>query len=254
MTRLRARLPFPRQIPGLIQWIDLSDRRTLVLVSSPPPLLVVDLAESLSYAQTESMGAGGGSGSGPRWVENIPGVHLPMGQGITNDWMITPFGSVFDNTQGSMFLVMRLPDLENLSTIAYGTWDGTGASLVSVGIATLNNPLRNRVGSGMGGPLASFIGTTDLSTETLFIVSNMWTENAAHTLRLNGAQENTETLGSGLLSGRMTFFAISQNGTSPGPYYQGQIGELLHYNRALPLADQQRVERYLAQKWGVPLS
>src|SRR5262249_23762567 len=39
-------------------------------------------------------------------------------------------------------------------------------------------------------------------------------------------------------------------GGDPGEYFGGRLGELLIYPRALPDADRQEVEGYLAWKWG----
>lgn len=65
---------------------------------------------------------------------------------------------------------------------------------------------------------------------------------------LNGATPQTQTT---LASGVSRFYFGSAN-NSANRYFTGQIGEILIYNSVLSNLDRQRIEGYLAWKWGIP--
>lgn len=65
---------------------------------------------------------------------------------------------------------------------------------------------------------------------------------------LNGATPQTQTT---LASGVSRFYFGSAN-NSANRYFTGQIGEILIYNSVLSDLDRQRMEGYLAWKWGIP--
>lgn len=72
------------------------------------------------------------------------------------------------------------------------------------------------------------------------------------TVRVNGVQgtaAGTYTAGSGETS---AVFQLGQDGAQ-ARYYEGMVGELLMFTRALGTRELVRIERYLARKWGVTL-
>lgn len=65
----------------------------------------------------------------------------------------------------------------------------------------------------------------------------------------NGTAGNTVTYSITAATGLPATYGNSRTGTNEG--WQGQIGEVLLYKRALSTTERQRVEGYLAWKWGL---
>lgn len=69
------------------------------------------------------------------------------------------------------------------------------------------------------------------------------------TISLNGGTAST-TPSPQLLSGNNSVY-LGYNGYVPGTLFEGDLGELIVYNKPLTLTERQQLEDYLAQKWGI---
>lgn len=77
--------------------------------------------------------------------------------------------------------------------------------------------------------------------------------NASSFLRLNGTQGSNVTAGTNALTG-LTIGARFDGAAAPSGFMEGDIAEVILYNRALSTAEMRKIERYLGRKYGLAVA
>lgn len=90
------------------------------------------------------------------------------------------------------------------------------------------------------------------SVTTAFNIIIAVISSASQIIYKNGTQQSSAT--ASLSSGTSPTLVIGYYQLNNNEYYQGDLGEMIVYNRNLTRAEQQQVEGYLAWKWGLQAS
>lgn len=97
--------------------------------------------------------------------------------------------------------------------------------------------------------------TQSMALNTRYVVANYWsTTGSVGTTQINvdGTSYTASTASPAFLTTGATMYIGAANG--PTEYWNGNIFEILVYNATLSTTDRQRLEGYLAWKWGVQTS
>jgi hypothetical protein len=147
-------------------------------------------------------------------------------------------------TNETMFVVFNNPSPSGNNNIIIGGVSGArslGAGFSPNGNGTVGNLNTQvawlaRTGSGSYIPGNTMIVTSKFTTST-------------NTLSLNGGVNTASGGAPGFTAGRVTYLGV--DATNPIYYYVGYAMEILFYNSVLTTLETQKVEGYLAWKWGL---
>jgi hypothetical protein len=106
---------------------------------------------------------------------------------------------------------------------------------------------------GQAGTQSALTMTTDAMGIAVWLSDGMSSGTVACTARRNGAQ-NASDISIGSLLSNPNAVSIGSGGLGNTDQFIGDIGEVVVYNRRLSLLETQRIEQYLARKWGVTLA
>ena len=242
--RLRPHVPIPKQIGGLVLWLDAADTDTI----------------------TDT------TGSVTQWDDKSPNqYHFAQGTGAeqpTTDSVTTAGKNVIDydgtddnvelasaalrtalsiNTDQSVFFVFKADSTS-----------GTQVPLISANtagddwyvITLINNNLSTAFFNGAtytnGQGKSSFTDTTNYNVLTA-IYDQAGASTAA---RLNGTAFTGAVSGNGA-GNLQTTIGSRAGATSP---FNGQIAEIIIYDSQLSDANRDKIEAYLGQKWGITVA
>jgi len=168
-------------------------------------------------------------------------------------------GSAVIPTTHSLFIVF-VPTIESTANVLIGQWASgqNGRLLISCnqncegsnasGRLNFFNASATQGGCSAGGGLGFAADVSITNTATLVeSISTTGSENWK--LFKNGTEWDSATITIVYQGVNTALGTTSANGTSL--YYDGQIAEIVLTASALPLGDRQKVEGYLAHKWGL---
>jgi hypothetical protein len=149
-------------------------------------------------------------------------------------------------TNETMFVVFNNPTASFINNILIGGVQGAR----SLGAAYNGNVGSSNVVGNLNTQVAwlANVGTYTLGTTAL--VTSQFTT-STNTISLNGGTAGTGGA-PGFTAGRVTYLGV--DATNGSFYYIGYAMEIIFYNSVISTNDRQKVEGYLAHKWGIQSS
>jgi len=186
-------------------------------------------------------------------INNLPALKFDDTQ---NDCLFSQSlngGVVANRDEITLFVVQRY--LGNLTTDQSSViWvgDGTGGNRV----LNLHSPEQGTIRFDVGNYADNYrvsVAAPSAFTSAPYVISG-FRKGTNSQLNLNGATAATVTNGGTSKIDLNTAFTLNIGCISDGSYhFDGLVGEVIIYNRALTSEEQQSVEKYLGKKWGVKL-
>jgi len=129
----------------------------------------------------------------------------------------------------------------------------TSASNKTMYCSVAANVFEYRSGGGAGG-VGGVISTGVVTNGTPRLLTQTADNSSVYDLRLDAATATGTTGGFGNFVAGTYLGCRNSAALGLGLFFNGKIGEFIVYNRVLTLAEIQKVEQYLAAKWGVTLA
>jgi hypothetical protein len=226
----------PNQIPGCAMWLDAADATTLTLSGS----------NVTAWADKSGNGRNAvGTSSNPTY--NATGFNSRPTVTFSNNLLTSSGWSLAPNRQFAWFVVVHLTSLANIwqrilisASVGYmngylGTLSNTSNILGIAGSTTISAPIATGT---LSPQLVTYLfGTSELSSNTSAVSVNGGTFST-----LGG---NTGEIGTnGVIIGTDT-------GGGLGDRFLGHVSEVICYNSDVTQSQRQRIEGYLAHKWGL---
>jgi hypothetical protein len=231
----------PRRIAGLNVWLDPADAATVSTASGAITEIRNKSGNGIHATQTS--------------VNNRPTYQTAARNGLnvarfdgSNDFLEVV--TTFSQGPFSVFVVAVHPSnkFNGLVCEAKGVDNGNfGCTYGNSGLVSIS-----RVGlAGTASTLNAAINVINIPV--WLSTSGMVSGTVACNVRLNGTQDGTErSIGSLVANIDATCIGAGRFGNAD--QFNGDICEVLIYSRRLSLLETQRVEQYLARKWGVTLA
>lgn len=231
----------PTDIPGCALWMDAGDRSTLTLSSSNTVTGWTDKSGNRRPLTVNSAGTYSATG-----FNGLPTIQFVNGQ-----WMTTSTAAVTSNSC-SMFIVQQTGASTYLMPLSVG---GTTNPYVFWWRGDFNSYTFNQEGA--GGMGNHYYRTTGVPMIMTGIVTpnagNYWAFYTNGTYLVNGDLGGFNTAPLSNTGGSNVYIPgnLVQFGGPGGGGFTGNISEVLIFSNALPNAQRQLVENYLATKWGL---
>lgn len=225
----------PRQIAGLSAWYDASVASSLTLTSG-----FVSQWDDLSGSGLHLTQAVEANRPGTGTIDGKTAVHFDG----SNDVMLVS-ANVFPGT------LIALCSLDNPGPTPYllaGAVDGTQANSVNV---EWNFPGEWILDGLEAGSLYSSSGGQAVADQPTIATALYGSGN---TSRINGASLPGTNVGAPAAVPSSIILGARKVSGPGRRHLDGKIGEVLLFNRVLTTSEVQKVERYLASKWGVTLA
>lgn len=212
---------YPSQLPGLALWLDAADTTTITLSGSN----VTAWNDKSSNARNAT------GGVSPTTATN--GVVFDG----TSQYLTTTYSAV--PSAESFFCVTTWTGATDRNYCIIGTSAANGRDFNVQQLSGVNTIRWDAWGVG------SWAATSGVQSGVPFLASGIFTGTSGQTALNGGPLSTSES------------FSFSGTGTTNigagvlGDYYQGTINEIVVYSSTLGIADRQKVEGYLAWKWGV---
>jgi hypothetical protein len=225
----------PRQLPDLGLWLDASDAATVTVATG-----VSVWADKSGNGRNAAQAVGGKQ---PAYSSTINGKNVVTFQG-TDDTMQIGANAVFNATSQTIIIVSRQAAAANESL-----WYKADSNS-AVGVI-----VRYRTGTTIW-----LYQKNDASAQTLGNNSNTNTNTNVYAIVLEPAAQAAYVNGSQVASATVT--TAYDNNSGPwlgsrrdiGEYLNGDIAEVLFWDRALSASERSGVERALGRKWGVTVA
>ena len=206
----------PKSISGISLWLDAADQQSITLSTSTVT----------TWADKSGNGYNATGGVSPTYSSN--GVQFNGSSYLTTS---APAG----NNSATYFIVFK-PSSIGFTVLLGGNVVSTATLFVGSSTSFVLGDWNSNV--------ATF--TTSFSAGTTYIASGM-ASGGVLSVSINAG---TMATGSRTFSGSGTF-TIGAGYTDNRAKYSGAINEVIVFNSALSVSDRQKVEGYLASKWGV---
>jgi len=151
---------------------------------------------------------------------------------------------LFDPSGNTIFMMHR-----NISGIVYFKWEHTTNNTDRIGFERAGNNVRFDFPTSNGGDQT----TGSVAFKTTGEIVTAHTNNNTSSLRMDGTLDATNTTTGTMGTNLTREFIIGNNPTSNPLPCKIDYAELIIYNRALSLAEMNKVESYMAIKYGVTL-
>jgi hypothetical protein len=250
-------LPFnPASIPGCQLWLDGADSSTIAFNSSSNVLAWIDKSNTGTIA-TPTRGATANPITYTT-IDGYPGVYINNnGSAVYNAStysQLTVQSNFQPTADYSIFAVVNLSNVsgaeyQTIYANARGTSGETRTPNFGAGMSLeYNSDNTNRMIS------SSFIGTGRLQTALISSSSALtaYTNATAYASNTNAYTRPSTDVGALPMIGGT--FGASADGTSDNRFATGYFHEILVYNSVLTTIQRQKVEGYLAHKWGLQSS
>ncbi len=241
LLRPRASGLNPRSISGLALWLDATDSATTI---ADQGISTWNDKSGLGRNFSQS------TGNNQPTVSTLNGKRALAFNGTSAQMTLTGVAcsTLVDATGAASFVVFR-PSSD--TTYSVLTLEGAG-----------NTQHRDRFSDGNAYtatfrvPRSAGIINGSMPTNTAAILTHHVVQPVAHIIRINRSQVRSDSLVSAT-----TFTSWRSQGTGTNrigvgadqlDFFSGVIGEILVYGRGLTDSEVQRVENYLAGKWGIP--
>lgn len=253
LLRPRASGFNPRSISGLALWLDASDASTLYQDAA---------ATTPATAANDPVGAWLDKSGNGRNATQATGASRPrIASATTNGRKVAEWHSSTSRMQIASTAVMN--DSMTLFAVAKRgptAWGGGGGggygSILNEAGTTSGTQLRveNGVLELFGGSnKSSFTPSGSLGVSSPIVISGS-VSSLATSLFINGAAVDSDAAAGSAASGSLTEIGAYNVSTGGGGPLNAEIAELITYSRAISLSERQRLERYLAAKWGITLA
>jgi len=164
-------------------------------------------------------------------------------------------GSAVIPTTHSLFIVF-VPTIESVTGVLLGQWEAaqSGRFLMScnqdcAGSTTAGRLNPFNASASQGGCTGGFALDVSITNTATILESISATGSENWKLLKNGTEWDSATITSVYQGVNTALGTTSASGSSL--YYDGQIAEIVLTASALPLGDRQKLEGYLAHKWGL---
>jgi hypothetical protein len=232
----------PSDLPGLVLWLDASDSGTITATGSVVDTWTDKSANAASYGTLTGLGR---PETGTRTINGLNALDFDGSQALS-----APSILLVDATDGTCTtLAVALTD-----TIAGGT--GGIFSQDPGGGGTRGQQYLRRTGSALEtvrivGSVVTDAAGTAIVVSTAFVASQVLTASGARVEAFIDGASNGASAGSGANTTAANIPRVGVASTT-AQRWDGLIGEIVQYDRALSDTDRQTVETYLATKWGTP--
>jgi hypothetical protein len=243
----------PRSISGLALWLDAADSQTLYQ----------DAAATIpATATNDPVGAWLDKSGNGRHATQATAASRPTVGSIASGR-----GLVFDSHDSLLSLasvadIIGSPASSPATTIAFVALNSSGAAGFTLGSDNAANGrvLVSNSFDASGGSFFDVAGTAGgrlayslpASSQTAASVYLMQRNGSSMVVRRNGATIATKSDASQTFSATTARLSLGQTIGLTG--FSGTCGSVLCYPSAISSADRQRIERYLAAKWGITLA
>lgn len=231
-------------------WLDAADTTTV----SKPLTRWLDKSGNNNHADAR-LGFGA-PGNAIRTDALVNSLRLGVGgNGATTRLTLTDSATPFVNTSFTTFIVERRGSGKNYNYIFGGTGTTTNTNLQATYVVSGGNSFRfGFFGNDLDAGVPAFVNTEPYRIWSLVCKGNSVGDSVATTGReiwLNGTLATSDLNSATLTSNAGTsLFNMSSTGILT-EYGDGHTRELLSYTRFLNSGDRQKVEGYLAWKWGL---
>ncbi len=185
------------------------------------------------------------SAAGPTYSSNsYNGLPTLAFNGSSNYLLNSNITSTFSNNNSfSVFVVFKANDLTSTQTIVANRANASSSN-DQWGLVITSNTLKCAMYNGT----SYFTGYGGAYNSTGFNVASIVYSNYNVSLYLNGVKY-TSVFNSNTGSGGANF-TIGRRSDSTA-YLNGNIGEIIGFNRAVKASEQSSIEKYLSKKWGL---
>ena len=231
----------PAVLAGVALWLDAADQSTLTTAAGA----VSEWRDrSGGNRHVTQAAAGNRPVIGAAALNGRPAVTFDG----ADDFMVVPLGAASVNNQGSVFTAFRTAPGTESNYHALLSWSFGSPSGVGVGpLSTAGSfGLYGTFGSGAG----NLFNVGPISTNTPYVASLGWSNGG---LSVNGGLNGANVAGTRTVAYNQTG-ATAHLGRDNTAYSGAAIGEMIVVTTNLSTADRQRVEGYLAHKWGLAAS
>jgi hypothetical protein len=254
----------PQQVSGLVQWLDFSNSKTVILDSSGQISQVSDLSGNGNHAyQSEPANrpyyiTSSAQARGDTLINNLPVAHFDST--VKSYMFFKRSGQRIRPQNYCLFIVKLAVNNGGVSIPAFtGIWVNTETSAWSTGIGVSGGGSSNTLLSWADNYLTNFVSTNfQYPTNTAFFLCNCYngTQIAQYfTGSLSGVDSFTGTIGHGTstLSGSIgCYFGSDATPSQTFGCMSGSIGEIIFFDRMLSPSELTSVGRYLSAKWNIP--
>jgi len=221
--------PAPQKIDGLLLWLDASDQATLRCDDSSGILSWVDKSGGGYQAEADD------AGSRPRLIDDALGeksvVQFDEASYLSLPGTSTPFDL------GTEYTVIHVARGARGCLLSKGSGDSPGSFAWAEGTAGLQ----------IGGKRLSAAGDTGEAPRVRVAVASR--EELRWFIDGNANRSDSDTDHAIKTNSVLRLGCVWKRGSGAEQFFQGQLAELLIYNRALDDAERIYLEDYLAEKW-----
>ena len=171
--------------------------------------------------------------------ENMRGTATRLHNATTGNWSAF---AVASTTSSSYDLLLNYDNSVRIAQFLRKTDSGTGSKIESIAFTTTGTPIITT-------------STAGVSTNTLFLAEAV-NDTTNLTTYLNGTAGTPSNNGANAIAAG-TFYSVGVYDDTAGyvgNYWNGNICEIIVYSSDLTATERQRVEGYLAWKWGIQSS
>lgn len=251
---------------SIAMWYDAQDGSTLYNTSNvSPPSNNQTVNKWINKGDTSILDRLYGSGtylssninSKPSLDPTVYGFHNIIKQYTANNIPL------FKNVSGiSCYFVLRMISFSSASQVFFNSFEGTqsGSDRIRFGITSTQYPYCYSLGPG-GNTGKSITGSTTISISTNWLIGARFNYSSSNlNLRINGTEEGTQTFsttGNSKNSNIGTMVIGRNQGAGYGhndQSFTGRIGEVLLLHQYIDDNNTNKLEGYLADKWGLSSS
>ena len=215
----------PTQIPGCALWLDAADATTLTLSGSN----VTAWSDKSGNGNTATTATG-------TLTRSSNSIVFTGSQAMT-----TPLSSVM--TTQTIFVVA------SAATSSYMDILGVAGTSIDNGVQVIMSNNYTHFVTRFGGTSIMTGGTVTQNTPFLYGVTYISGGNSF--IYLNGSQTGSNTTAAAISGTGTVMLGAYRINSITDEFYNGRMNEVLVYNQVLSTSQRQRIEGYLAEKWGL---
>jgi hypothetical protein len=158
----------------------------------------------------------------------------------------------------TVFVVVKYSDIVGANRTSFFLSNGTATTSARIQIRTTTTPKYQVLGRRLDADSSQNVASSQATSTTNFVVQSAFFnyQNTLLQQYINGAKDGEKT---DFQTAGNTSDTDSQNSSigsdgTPGNFLNGDIAEIIVYNRALNTSELAQVHRYLSRKWGIALA
>jgi hypothetical protein len=156
----------------------------------------------------------------------------------------------------TVFLVVKYSNTTGANRTSFFLSNGTSATSARIQIRTTTTPRYQVSGRRLDADSSQNVASNQATSTTNFVVQSAFFnyQNTLLQQYINGAKDGEKTDFQTAGNTSNTDSAAINIGTDSSSFLNGDIAEIIVYNRALNTSELAQVHRYLARKWGIQLA